>query len=428
MAAASILFRPTDAAYANALVSHARQLFAFAQATPGTFSVDCIPASGFYNSRFGNPNDEMTWAAVWLFKATGEAAFLTQARSLYASMCKENGTSTPCFTWTQSWNDKHFGVYALMAKQTGEAAFHADIQRWLDYWIVGAGATSRTTPGGLMFVDPFGSLRYATNTAFIALVYADLLGPTNALYPRYHDFARRQVDYVLGANPRNSSYMCGFGNNPPRNPHHRTAHGTWTNNPTGEPNPSRHTLYGGMVAGVDARDDFAWSDERNLFMRTEPATDFNAGLTGALARLAQEFGGNPLASFPPVETPDDEIFIDARIQDNQPNFTTIQAFIRNRSAWPTRIVSQASFRYYFTLEPGITPSQLTVQTFTSECGSNPASGPTLFSGSTYFVNINCPGAIAPTGRVRPSARGPVPHHRAQHAGGWNPANDLRSRG
>jgi endoglucanase len=428
MAASSIVFRPTDPAYANTLVAHARQLFAFAQATHPSFYVDCITdATGFYNSHFGNPNDEMAWAAVWLFRATNEAAFLQQARQHYATMCKESGTETPCFTWSQSWNDKHFGTYVLMAKLTGEQPFHVDVQRWLDYWIVGTGRTTRTTAGGLMFVHPFAAIRYATNTAFLSLVYADVLGPAHALYPRYHDFAKSQVDYALGANPRNSSYVCGFGTNPPRNPHHRTAHGTWTNNATGEPNPSVHTLYGGLVGGPNAQDDFAWSDERNLFERTEVATDFNAGLTGALARLAQEFGGSPLANFPPIEVPGNEVFIDARIQDNQPNFTTVQAFIRNRSAWPARIVSQASFRYFFNLEPNVTPAQIQVQTFTSECGGNVTSGPTLLTGSTYYVTVNCPSTIAPTGdsdhrrEVQFRLTGPSD-------AGWDPANDHSFQG
>src|SRR5262245_53114347 len=184
LAASSIVFRPVDPAYANTLVAHARDLFAFAQATHPSFYVDCISdAQGFYNSHFGNPNDEMTWAAVWLHKATGEAGFLTTARSLYPTMCKENGTNTPCFTWSKSWNDKHFGTYILMAQLTGEAQFHTDAQRWLDYWTVGAGATSRTTPGGLMFVDGFGSIRYATNLAVLALTYADVLGSANPLAP-----------------------------------------------------------------------------------------------------------------------------------------------------------------------------------------------------------------------------------------------------
>ena len=123
MAASSIVFRPTDPAYANTLVTHARQLFSFAQAIHPSYYVDCMPGAPYYNSRDGGttgPNDEMAWAAVWLHRATGEAAFLTQARQLYATMCKESQSSTPCFTWTQSWNDKHFGTYVLMAKLTGE--------------------------------------------------------------------------------------------------------------------------------------------------------------------------------------------------------------------------------------------------------------------------------------------------------------------
>jgi endoglucanase len=215
---------------------------------------------------------------------------------------------------------------------------------------VGVGRTTRTTPGGLMFVDGFGPIRYATNAAFLALVYADLIGPSDPLFTRYHDFAKRQVDYALGANPRNSSYVVGFGNNPPRSPHHRTTHGTWNNSPSAEPNPSRHTLYGGLVGGPNSND--TWADDRSDFQRTEVATDFNAGFTGALARLAQEFGGNPLQNFPVTETPDDEIFIDAQINVQGQNFTEIRALLTNQSAWPSRILSQGTFRYYFTLEQG----------------------------------------------------------------------------
>src|SRR5262245_8060661 len=429
MAASSIVFRPTDPTYADTLLTHSRQLFAFAEATHPSFYVDCIPdAQGFYNSRFGNPNDEMAWAAAWLFRATGEAAFLTRARALYATMCKETGTTTPCFTWSQSWNDKHFGTYVMMAQATGEAAFHTDVQRRLDYSSVGVGRTTRTTPGGLMFVDGFGPIRYATNAAFLALVYSDLIGTSHPLYTRYHDFAKRQVDYALGANPRNSSYVVGFGANPPRNPHHRTAHGTSNNNPTGEPNPSRHTLYGGLVGGPDAND--AWADNRNDFQRTEVATDFNAGLADALARLALEFGGNPLANFPVAETPEDEIFIDAQINVQGQNFTEIRAFLTNQSAWPSRILSQGTFRYYFTLEPGVTPAQVTLQGNFNQCGSGNLSGPTLFSGSTYFVTVSCVRTnIYPGGqdvfRREVQFRIAVP---ANVPGNWDTSNDYSFQG
>jgi endoglucanase len=428
MAASSIVFRPTDPGYANTLLTHARQLFSFAQATHPSFYVACVPGAPFYDSRFGNPNDEMTWAAIWLFRATNEPAFLTTARQLYATMCKENGTTTPCFAWSQSWNDKHFGAYVLMAKLTDEPQFHTDAQRWLDYWTVGIGKTTRTTPGGLMFVDGFGSLRYATNAALLAFVYADVLGGASPLYARYHSFAKKQVDYALGANPPGRSYMAGFGTSPPRNAHHRTGHGSWVNGgPEGVPTVNRHVLYGGMVAGPDALSDSAWADNRGNFRNTEVATDFNAGLTGALARLTQEFGGTPLANFPPVEVPDGpEIYVDAVIGIQASNFTEIRAFINNRSAWPARNLARGTLRYYFTLEPGVSPSQITVTSGFSQCGTGTITGPTQLTDRTYFVTASCVGSNIFPGGQSEHKREIV--FRIASSGAWDASNDYSFSG
>jgi hypothetical protein len=40
----------------------------------------------------------------------------------------------------------------------------------------------------------------------------------------------------------------------------------------------------------------AYVDDRNNYITNEVAIDYNAGFTGALARMYQEFGGNSLAS------------------------------------------------------------------------------------------------------------------------------------
>lgn len=34
-------------------------------------------------------------------------------------------------------------------------------------------------------------------------------------------WAKGQIDYMLGDNPNGRSYVVGFGNNPPTQPHHR---------------------------------------------------------------------------------------------------------------------------------------------------------------------------------------------------------------
>ena len=126
---------------------------------------------------------------------------------------------------------------------TGKQQYIAAIETHLDYWQPGGGISY--TPGGLAWLDTWGSLRYAANTSFIAFAYANMVGDPDG---RYQAFGEQQINYILGNNPRNSSYVCGFGTNPPTRPHHRSAHGSW-NNQIDDPGPNRHTLWGALVGG-----------------------------------------------------------------------------------------------------------------------------------------------------------------------------------
>jgi len=110
------------------------------------------------------------------------------------------------------------------------------------------------------------------------------------------------VDYILGDNPRATSYMVGYGNNYPRQVHHRGSsivsykvdptfvscrggYATWFSRKGSDPN----LLTGAIVGGPDAYDNFA--DERDNYEQTEPATYNNAPLLGLLARLSGGHGG-----------------------------------------------------------------------------------------------------------------------------------------
>jgi hypothetical protein len=291
LAAASVVFRATDPTYADTLVTNARQLYSFADTYRGKYS-DSIPdAAKFYNSWSGY-QDELVWGAAWLYKATGEAAYLTKAEAYHQQwFAGRSGT------WTQSWDDKSYGANVLLAGITGKDEYKRAAEDWLNYWTVGnaAGQKVQTTPGGLAWLDQWGSLRYAANTAFLAFIYSDTVGDVNG---RYHDFAVRQINYMLGDNPRQSSYVVGFGNNAPQNPHHRASHGSMTNN-INDPVTNRHVLYGALVGGPKAASDTAYADDRTDYVANEVALDYNAGFTGALARMLWEYGGTPLTDFPP---------------------------------------------------------------------------------------------------------------------------------
>ena len=429
LAAASIAFRPTNATYANTLLTHARQLYSFADTYRGKYS-DCITdASGYYNSWSGF-NDELVWGAIWMYRATNETAFLDKAQSYYANLSNQQQTTIKSYKWTHAWDDKSYGSYVLLAKLTGATQYHNDAQRWLNWWTVGGtalgadGTRVNYSPGGQAVLDQWGSLRYAANTSFAALVYADAITDTT-LKARYHDFAKRQIDYALGANPQSRSYVVGFGANPPRNPHHRTAHGSWTDQLT-FPVESRHVLYGALVGGPSSPNDGgSYSDDRGNFVNNEVATDYNAGFTGALARLAQEYGGAPLSNFPVPETVvGNEMFVEAAINATGSNFTEIKALVNNQSGWPARMGDRLSFRYYFTLESGVTPSQITINANYNQCTA--PTGPTLHAGSVYYVTVNCTGTkIYPGGQQHFKKE---VQFRIASSGAWDPSNDWSITG
>ncbi|MCA1992901.1 MAG: glycoside hydrolase family 9 protein, partial [Coleofasciculus sp. S288] len=148
------------------------------------------------------------------------------------------------------------------------------------------------TNGGLAWLDQWGSLRYSANTAFLAGVYSDTVKDYS---DRYSNFAESQIDYILGDNPNDFSYMVGFGDKYALQPHHRGAHGGTNIN---DPAPNDHILYGALVGGPSSPNDNAYTDSRSNYITNEVALDYNAGFTGALARMYDEFGGQPLNTLP----------------------------------------------------------------------------------------------------------------------------------
>ncbi|WP_456843991.1 glycoside hydrolase family 9 protein [Cellulomonas sp. P5_C6] len=420
LASSAIVFKADDPTYSAKLLTHAKQLYTFADTYRGAYS-DCVTAASAYYKSWSGYQDELVWGAYWLYKATGDATYLAKAESEYTKLSVENQTTTHSYKWTVAWDDKTYAMYALLAMETGKQQYIDDANRWLDYWTVGVnGQRVPYSPGGEAVLDSWGSLRYAANTSFVALVYSDWL--TDATRKaRYHDFGVRQINYALGDNPRKSSFVVGFGVNPPQSPHHRTAHGSWLDSIT-DPVKTRHVLYGALVGGPSSAND-AYTDSRSDYTSNEVATDYNAGFSSALARLTQEYGGTALASFPVAEQPDgDEIFVEAML--NQPaggTFTEVKAMIRNQSAFPARSLTNGTLRYWFTLDAGDSAANLIVSANYSECGPQTAK-PVSAGGSLYYAEISCVGQnIYPGGQSQ--------HRREiqfRITGGstWNASNDA----
>lgn len=322
LASASIVFRPHDEAYADQLLDNAIQLYDFAddadldasngkqrgkysdvlhQLAP-SISSNVDPTTGelefygYYHSWNGY-SDELLWSSIWLHKA--QTAKNSNVDTQYLALAEEQYQQTYFNApWTQNWNDKSQGAGILLAQITQNQAYRDDVEDWLNRWLP-PGSANRLdkavayTPGGLAWLDEWGSLRYSANTAFLAGIYADTVADPDG---EYSQFAQTQIDYMLGDNPNNFSYVVGFGENSPLRPHHQGASGVegFGDGFHGD-NPNPNVIYGALVGGPKSADDNDYQDVRTDFIANEVALDYNAAFTGAVARLYALEGGEPLS-------------------------------------------------------------------------------------------------------------------------------------
>ena len=405
LAACSVVFKDTDRAYSEKCLSHAKSLYNFAETTKS--DAGYTAANGFYNSWSGF-YDELTWAAVWLYIATNDNTYLSKAKQ-YETQCGGN------LKWTMCWDDKYIGAVCLLAELTGEQTYKTKIEQNLD-WLCGtSGEKAQRSPKGMVCIDTWGTLRYATTAAFVAASYAESGRCPSNKVQTYLDFCASQVDYALGSTGR--SYMVGFGVNPPEHPHHRTAQGSWADN-MNEPNYHRHTLYGALVGGPDYSDNY--TDTVSDYQKNEVACDYNAGFTGALAKMYKRYGGETLKNFGAVEQVGEEMYVEYRVNASGNGFTEIKALVYNKSAWPARVADNLELRYFVDLSEISDPSSVTVSTNYSEGAKFGGLYEWNKAKNIYYVSIDFSGAkIYPGGQ---SAYKKEVQFRMS-ANGWNPDND-----
>lgn len=335
LASCAAVYKDIDGDYAKECLTHAKQLYEFAESTKSDSGYTA--ANGFYNSWSGF-YDELSWAGMWLYIASSDKSYLEKAKTYEA----QSGGN---YKWTMCWDDKWAGAVCLLATHTGEQKYKDKIQKNLDWWTVGTGGERVTySPKGLAWLDSWGSLRYSTTAAFLAGVYADYKGCPADKAKVYSEFCEKQINYALGSTGR--SFVVGFGENPPEHPHHRTAQGSWCDN-MNEPNHHRHTLYGALVGGPDASD--GYTDTVSDFNKNEVACDYNAGFVGALAKLYGKYGGQTIKDFGAIEPVGEEMYVEYNTNAQGNGFTEIKAVVYNTTAWPARSSENLELRYFVDL-------------------------------------------------------------------------------
>ncbi|XP_050726714.1 endoglucanase 4-like [Eriocheir sinensis] len=278
LAAASIAFKDVDSAYSDELLAAAKGLYDFADQYRGDYHNAITDAAAYYRSWSGY-GDELCWAALWLYRATGDASYLDKAQAAWDEF-EMAGDEVLQF----SWDDKHAGVFALgsMVDPTN-SQYETGLKTFLDFLKNDA----PYTPEGLVFLDQWGANRHAANVAFIALWAAKYGDSAEAADNQA--WGTGQIGQLLGDGER--SFVVGYGANPPERPHHRSSSCPWLPNPCDvnwaqqQPGPNPHVLWGALVGGPS--EDGTYVDERMDYVHNEVACDYNAAFSGALAALVE---------------------------------------------------------------------------------------------------------------------------------------------
>ncbi|XP_042510097.1 endoglucanase 24-like [Macadamia integrifolia] len=308
MAAASLVFKTTDSTYSGLLLKHAKQLFTFADTYQGSYSVSIPQVQTYYNST--GYDDELLWAASWLYHATGDKSYLDYVTVQHGNTFADWGNPT----WF-SWDNKLAGTQVLLSRIDLFGAKEASnsennglqmYRKTAEAVMCGLLPSSKTatrsrTSGGLIWVSQWNSLQHPVASAFLAVLYSDyMLSSQTATFSCDGDsfspedlrkFAISQADYVLGNNPMKMSYLVGYGSTYPQYVHHRGASipvdsntgctdgFQWLNST--KPNPN--VAVGGLVGGPFLNETYI--DSRNNSMQAEPSTYNSAVIVGLLSGL-----------------------------------------------------------------------------------------------------------------------------------------------
>ena len=279
-------YKDIDSTYANKCLKAAKELYSMGKSNKGA-------GDGQYFYRSISIYDDLAWGAIWLNVATGDSSYLDDAKE-FCMQKNDNGDNPLKHKWTMCWDDMYIPVFVKLADITGDDTYKSAVEYNLDYWM----NTLETTPGGLKYLTYWGVLRYAAASSMVAAIYYKQ-NPDQG----YLDMAKSQIDYILGDNPENMSYVVGMGTKWSQHPHHRAAQGGQGYADNANTTPAKYVLLGALIGGPDNDDIFI--DSVHEYQYTEVALDYNAGFVGALAAVGKHYGNMniPSATKTPTNNP-----------------------------------------------------------------------------------------------------------------------------
>ncbi len=340
------LFAPYDAAFATRCRTAAKTAYAAAKANPTRYA-DPADGDGGGSYSDGDVSDEFYWAAVELYLTTGEASYrtdLTASPHHTGNVFDANG-----FGWGGT---AALGRLDLATVPNGLPAGERDrIRASVLTAADGYLATGRAQAYGLPMPGDAGSYFWGANSNIInnAVVLATAYDLSRDV--KYRDGAVQAMDYILGRNALNMSYVTGWGEQAAKNQHTRIfAHQL----DPALPNPPAGSIAGGANASLDdpfakqllagCKPMFCYVDDINSYATNEVAINWNSSLAWIASFLADQGAAGQTVASPCKVT-----YINYGTWEGGTGFTG-QATITNTGKTP---INGWALRFAFTGDPQV---------------------------------------------------------------------------
>ncbi|MEV6945376.1 glycoside hydrolase family 9 protein [Streptomyces sp. NPDC051172] len=281
-AQAARLYRPYDRAFAAKALTAARKAWNAALAHPTMYaSASDGTGGGAYDDT--NATDEFYWAAAELYLTTGEKEFADYVRNSPMNTADIFGPLG--FDWGRTAAAGRLDLATVPSKLPGRDKIRRSVVKGAERYL----ATLKSQPYGMPYapdnnVYDWGSSHQILNNGVVLATAYDITGAS-----KYRDGAVQTMDYILGRNALNISYVTGYGEVNSHNQHSR-----WYAHELDPklPNPPHGTLAGGPNSSIQdpyaqsklqgCVGQFCYIDDIQSWSTNETAINWNA----ALARMA----------------------------------------------------------------------------------------------------------------------------------------------
>ncbi|MEO8232799.1 MAG: glycoside hydrolase family 9 protein [Ignavibacteriota bacterium] len=217
MAKAARIYRAWDSTFSNQCLDAATLAWIYLSANP-----TIVPAGGFINPTGTvtggyadtDDSDERLWAAAELFETTGLAEFNNYVIANYASGGIISGS--------MSWNKvKNLALLTYLyssqssASQTVKTQIRNSLITYANSLLGRAG-----TNGFGVTINP-GEYYWGCNSDILNKAMMLIYAFDQTHNEAYYQIAQMQLNYILGTNAHNLSFLTGVGTNSVIHPHHR---------------------------------------------------------------------------------------------------------------------------------------------------------------------------------------------------------------